>query len=78
MEYEMSIDNLNIYGVSVKKQGYITMDGVTYNVGEPHRKAYSNSIEGRAELQEEVSDPYYSAIMAVWGNEATVTYTYKE
>ena len=72
MEYEISIDNLNMYGVSVKKQGYITMEGVTYNVGEPHRKAYSNSVNGRAELQEEVSEPYCSAVMSVWGDEPIV------
>ena len=48
------------------------MEGVTYNVGEPHRKAYSNSVNGRAELQEEVSEPYYSAVMSVWGDEPTV------
>lgn len=72
MEYEISIDNLNMYGVSVKKQGYLKVDGVTYDVGEPHRKAYSNSLNGRAELQEEVSEPYYAAVMAVWGDEPTV------
>lgn len=72
MEYEISIDNLNMYGVSVKKQGYLTVDGVTYDVGEPHRKAYSNSVNGREELQEEVSEPYYSAVMAVWGDEPIV------
>lgn len=72
MEYELSIDNLNIYGVSVKTQNYTTINGVKYNIGEPHRKAYSNSVSGRAELQAEVSDPYYSAVMAVWGKNPTV------
>lgn len=72
MEYEISIDNLNMYGVSVKKQGYLKVDGVTYDVGEPHRKAYSNSLNGREELQEEVSEPYYAAVMSVWGDEPTV------
>ena len=72
MNYEISIDNLNIYGVSVKKTAYVEIDGVKYYISEPHRKAYSNSTEGRKELEIELQEPYYSAVMAVWGENPTV------
>ena len=72
MNYEISIDNLNIYGVSVKTQGYVEIEGTKHYIDKPHRKAYSNSIQGREELRNELADPYYSAVMAVWGDEPTV------
>ena len=74
MNYVISIDGLTIYNVSVKKQGYVEIDGVKY-VNEPHRKAYSNSIRGRLEVADELAEPYLSAVMAVWGDEPTVVET---
>lgn len=72
MNYEISIDNLNVYGVSVKTQRYIEIDGTKHYLNLTHRKAYSNSVYGRKELQKELAEPYYSAVMAVWGDEPTV------
>lgn len=72
MNYEISIDNLNIYGVSVKTQGYVEIEGTKHYIDKPHRKAYSNSIQGREELHSELAEPYYSAVMSVWGDEPTV------
>lgn len=72
MNFEISIDNLNIYGVSVKTQGYVEIEGVKHYIDKPHRKAYSNSVYGRQELQNELAEPYYSAVMSVWGDEPTV------
>lgn len=72
MNFEISIDNLNIYGVSVKTQGYVEIEGVKHYIDKPHRKAYSNSVYGRQELQNELVEPYYSAVMSVWGDEPTV------
>ena len=72
MNYEISIDNLNLYGVSVKTQGYVEIEGTKHYIDKPHRKAYSNSIQGREELRNELAEPYYSAVMAVWGDEPTV------
>ena len=72
MNYEISIDYLNLYGVSVKTQGYVEIEGVKHNIDQPHRKAYSNSLYGREKLQKELAEPYYSAVMAVWGDEPTV------
>lgn len=61
---EYTIDNLTTTSVSVKKQQY-------YNelpLGQPHRKAYMNTVNGRQELQSEVPQQYVDAILLVWGN----------
>ncbi len=72
MKYDIAIDCLTVNGVSVKRQDYVEIDGVRYDTGKPHRKAYSNSVFGRKELQKELGEPYLSAVMAVWGDEPTV------
>lgn len=36
-----------------------------------NRKAYVNSERGRQELQIEISEPYLSEILEVWGDEST-------
>ena len=72
MNYEISIDNLSLYGVSVKTQGYVEIEGIKHYIDQPHRKAYSNSVQGREELKNELAEPYYSAVMAVWGDEPTI------
>ena len=47
-------------------------DGVSYEIGEPHRCAYVNSVSGRKQLAAALSDPYLSAVLAMWGNTPTV------
>lgn len=42
-------------------------------VNEDNWKSYENSEKGRQELQTEVSEPYLSEILAVWGDAPTVT-----
>lgn len=68
----ISLDVLNEYSVTVKTQQYIDIEGEELNVGELHARAYMNSERGRAELAEEVSEPYLSAVLAVWGEEPKV------
>ena len=68
----ISLDVLNEYSVTVKTQQYIDIEGEELNVGEPRARAYANSERGRAELAEEVSEPYLSAVLAVWGDESKV------
>lgn len=58
--------------VSVKIQKYVGVDGVEYQVGEPHRKAYVNSESGRAEVLAELPESQATAIMAVWGDTPTI------
>lgn len=75
MNEKITLDMLTQDSVSLKKQQYATVDGKEYPIGEPWRRAYINSVQGRAQVQAEVQEPYKSAIMAVWGSNPTVTET---
>lgn len=69
----ITIDNLTSDSVSVKTQRVLVEDsGVETALGMPTRKAYENSESGRLELAAEVFEQYFSGIIAVWGNTATV------
>ena len=72
MQDIITIDALTKGSVSVKVQKTIVQDGVTYEIGEPHRCAYANSATGREQIAEELPEPYLSAVMAVWGDAPTV------
>ena len=69
---KISLDALNENSVTVKTQQYVEINGEELNVGELHAKAYMNSERGREELAEEVSEPYLSAVLSVWGEESKV------
>lgn len=73
MNEKITLDMLTKDSVSIKKQQYTIIDGVEYPIGEIWRRAYVNSIHGRSEVEVEVSEPYKTAIMAIWGNTPTVT-----
>ena len=70
---KITLDMLTQDSVSLKKQQYATVEGKEYPIGEPWRRAYTNSVQGREQVQAEVPEPYLSAIMAVWGDTPTVT-----
>lgn len=69
---KISLDMLTPTSVSVKKQQYVEVDGTEYPIGEPWRRAYMNCTSGRQQVQDEVPEPYRSAIFAVWGDTPTV------
>jgi hypothetical protein len=73
MNEKITLDMLTQDGVSLKKQQYSTVEGKEYPIGEPWRRAYINSIQGRAKVEAEVADPYKSVIMLMWGSNPTVT-----
>lgn len=75
MYEKITIDMLTQDGVSIKKQKYVTIDGVDYPVGQPWRRAYANSVSGRQAVQNEVPEPHRTAIFAVWGDTPTVEET---
>lgn len=72
MYEKIFLDMLTQDGVSVRKQKFVVVDDVEYAVGDPWRRAYVNSAAGRQQVQDEVPEPYLSAIMAMWGPESTV------
>ena len=66
----ITVDNLTTESVSVKTQRVLIEDnGTETALGLPSRKAYINGDNGRSELAAEVSEPYFSGILAVWGEE---------
>ena len=71
----ISLDVLNEYSVTVKTQKYMELEGEKLNVGELHARAYANSERGRAELAEEVPEPYLNAVLTVWGDAPKVVET---
>lgn len=72
MQKKYEIDMLTKDSVSVKTQNYTNIDGVDYDIGLPHRKAYVNSTLGREEIAAELPEPYLSAVMVIWGDTPTV------
>lgn len=36
------------------------------------RKTYSNSILGREQLLNDIGEPYYTAVMAIWENQSDI------
>jgi hypothetical protein len=72
MTEKITLDILTENGVSLRKQNYATVDGTEYPIGQPWRRAYINSISGRAKVESEVAEPYKTAIFAVWGDTPTV------
>jgi len=70
---KIMLDMLTQDSVSIRKQNVTVIDGKEYPIGQPWRRAYVNSIQGRAAVTADVSDPYKTAILSVWGNAPTVT-----
>ena len=65
----ITIDNLTTDSVSVKTQRMLIEDDNSETaLGVPSRKAYLNDENGRTELAAEVAEPYFSAVLAVWGD----------
>ena len=75
MTTTITLDALTQNSVSVKTRKTITQDGLGYEIGEPHRCAYVNSVLGRQQLLQQVPQPYCSAVLAVWGAQPTVEET---
>lgn len=75
---KITLDQLTETSVSVKRQKYIVDDGVEYNVGPPHRRAYQNSVRERAELMIALSGNDLEAVLAKWGPAPTVIESMEE
>lgn len=73
MVEKIILDMLSSDSVSVKKQSFATISGIEYAIGEPWRRAYVNTIAGRATVQAELPQAQQDAIFAIWGDTATVT-----
>ena len=72
LKEKITLDMLTKDSVSVLRQQFLNYDGVDMQVGENIRNAYSNNEDDRALLKNILSDEYYNAVMAVWGDNPTV------
>ena len=70
---KITLDMLTLDGVSVKTQRFFDDNGTLYAIGQPHRKAFANSIEGRQEVQNELPIEQQNAIVSIWGDSPTIT-----
>lgn len=68
MEELILLDELNEFSVSVVTKKYIISEGIRYFVGGPHRVAYVNSESGRIDISRDLTEPYLSAVMNIWGD----------
>nr|WP_303252990.1 hypothetical protein [uncultured Ruminococcus sp.] len=72
LKEKITLDMLTKDSVSVLRQQFINYGGVDMQVGENIRNAYSNNEDDRALLKNILSEEYYNAVMAVWGDIPTV------
>ncbi len=72
MTEKYTLDMLTQDSVSVKKQTHIDYMGQQYQIGEPWRRAYTNSEKGRQQIVDELPQAQVNAIMAVWGDTPTI------
>ncbi|MBU5425023.1 hypothetical protein KQI41_01255 [Tissierella pigra] len=69
---KITLDMLTQDSVSVKKQQYVVQEGKEYAIGDIWRRAYVNSLQGRQQIQEEVTEPYKSVVLLMWGDNPTI------
>ena len=72
LKEKITLDMLTKDSVSVLRQQFLNYNGVDMQVGENVRNAYENSPSGREQLKAVLSDEYYNAVMAVWGDNPTI------
>lgn len=70
LKEKVTLDMLTPESVSVLKQQFITVNGVEMQVGSNERNSFSNTKEDREVLKNVLSDEYYAAVIAVWGEES--------
>ena len=72
MKTKKIVDRLTEDGVCILTQKFVEDDGKMLQVGENHRRAYTNSITGRVEITENEPEDVVNAVMTMWGDEPTV------
>jgi hypothetical protein len=72
LKEKITLDMLTKDSVSVLRQQFLTFNGEEMQVGGNIRNAYMNDESGREQIRKVLSDEYYNAVMAVWGDTLTV------
>ena len=71
LKEKITLDMLTKDSVSVLRQQFLTFNGEEMQVGGNIRNAYMNDESGREQIRKVLSDEYYNAVMAVWGDALT-------
>ena len=71
LKEKITLDMLTKDSVSVLRQQFLTFNGEEMQVGGNIRNAYMNDESGREQIRKVLSDEYYNAVMAVWGDTLT-------
>lgn len=71
IEEKLTIDMLTENSVSILTQKFYVENGISTQLGQNHRKAYSNTESGRLELAE-LPQNVQDSILAMWGESPTV------
>lgn len=72
LKEKITLDMLTKDSVSVLRQQFLDYGGAEMQVGGNIRNTYINNKSDREQLRKVLSDAYYNAIMAVWGDIPTV------
>ena len=68
LKEKITLDMLTKDSVSVLRQKFINLGGEDVQVGENVRNAYTNCESDREILRKQLSEKYFNAVIAVWGN----------
>lgn len=68
LKEKIKLDMLTKDSVSVLRQNFINLGGEDVQVGENVRNAYTNCESDREILRKQLSEEYFNAVIAVWGN----------
>ena len=68
LKEKIRLDMLTKDSVSVLRQKFINLGGEDVQVGENVRNAYTNCESDREILRKQLSEEYFNAVIAVWGN----------
>lgn len=69
---KITLDMLTKDSVSILRQQFVNLNGQLTQVGQNIRNAYMNNPSGRTTITEILPEEYSNAILAVWGDSATV------
>jgi hypothetical protein len=68
LKEKITLDMLTKDSVSVLRQKFINLGGEDVQVGENVRNAYTNCESDREILRKQLSEEYFNAVIAIWGN----------
>lgn len=71
-EIVIGLENLTEDRVYVVKQKYIVVGDIKYEIGQPWRRAYDNTMVGRDMVKKEIEEKYTKVIFTMWGDKPTV------